>query len=394
MVLAGIQTPEPFRVALDEAYGCVLAAELAAPGDLPPFTSSAMDGYAVRSWDVAGASAEHPVRLQVSSEVRVGFPASTAVTAGNAAAVPTGGMLPEGADSVVPVELCRPEAETVLITAPSPSGRNVRPTGEDLRRGEVLAPAGRRLEGADLGALAAGGFAFVEVFPRPRVSILSTGNELIPPGGELRAGQIFESNSFMLRALVRSADAAPSYAGHVPDDPDALMEAVSAAASGADLVVCSGGVSAGREDPVKRAFAGSESVRFAQVAVQPGRPQAFGTWRGKPFFGLPGNPMAALVGFELFVRPALNKMSGIATGPAYREAVAGEGMEASPDCVRYLPVMLCLEGSVLVASAGGGRRSNQLAKVARAGALAEIPAGHNIAPGDACRVIPLGASRD
>lgn len=394
LVLAGIETPEPSRVPLDDAYGCVLAAELPAPGDLPPFPSSAMDGYAVRSSDVAGASVELPVRLQVSSEVRMGFPASTAVTAGNAASVPTGGMLPEGADTVVPVEVCRLDLGAVLVTSPSPSGRNVRPAGEDLRRGEVLAPSGRRLQGADLGALAAGGYAFVEVYPRPRVAVLSTGNELIPPGGEPRAGQIFESNSFMLRALVRSAGADPSYAGHVPDDPGALVEAVSAAASGADLVVSSGGVSAGRDDPVKRAFAGSEPVRFVQVAVQPGRPQAFGTWRGKPFFGLPGNPMAALVGFELFVRPALNKMSGIETGPAYREAVAAEGMEGSPDCVRYVPVRLCREGSVLVASAEGGRRSNQLAKLARAGGLAEVPAGHDIAPGDKCRVIPLGTSGD
>lgn len=389
LVLDGIRPAEPVRTLLADAHGCALPAGITAPRDLPPFPSSAMDGFAVRSADVAGASSRAPARLQLADEVRMGFAPAGPVPPGGAVPVPTGGMLPAGADTVVPVEVARIEGGSVVVDAPSAVGRNVRPAGEDLRRGEVLAPAGRRLEPADLGALAAGGYAAVQVHPRPRVAILSTGNELVPPGAETAPGQIHESNSFLLRALVQDAGGCPFYAGHVADDPDSLVDALTAAAASADMVVCSGGVSAGPDDPVKRAFAGSDAIRFFQVAVQPGRPQAFGSWCGKPFFGLPGNPMAALVGFLLFVRPALNKSGGLPAGPVYREAVSEGRLEASPDCARYLPVRLSRRGPLLAAAADGRRRSNQLARLAAAGALVEVPARRDIGPEEPCRLISL-----
>ncbi|HYN99070.1 MAG TPA: gephyrin-like molybdotransferase Glp [Actinomycetota bacterium] len=386
-ILAAIPPPRARAVPLDRAYSCVAARSIAAPGDLPTFASSAMDGFAVRSSDLSEASAAAPIRLEVVGEVRMGAAATSAVAPGQAVAVPTGAMMPHGADTVVPVELCTCEARSVLIPAPSPPARNVRPPGEDLLAGEVLVDAGRLLEAADLGALAAAGVGEVEVFPKPTVVVFSTGNELVEADGTPGPGQIYESNSFMLRALVSRAGGEPVYAGRVPDDPEMLLTALSGSPDG-DVLLCSGGVSAGREDPVKLAFAGTADVSGVQVAVQPGRPQAFGRQFGKTFFGLPGNPMASLVSFELFVRPALQKMRGLPAHVTYLEAVADCTLEAAPHAVRFIPVRLTGSGALVVARSTGLRRSNQLARLARADGLAEIPAGRNLGPGDRVRVLP------
>ncbi len=388
-VLRGIVALKPQRIPLDAAYGYILAAELSATRDLPPFPSSAMDGFAVQSADTGLASAEAPVVLELAGEVRMGRPALFEVARGKAVAVPTGGMLPAGADTVIPVELCGLAEGGLVVTGPSPPGHNVRPAGEDLRQGEVLVPAGRRLEAADLGALAAAGYSNVEATPRPRVAIVSTGDELVDPGTEPASGQICESNSFLLQGLVRRAGGEPLRAGRVPDDPAAVLEALTTAAPSADVFVCSGGVSVGRDDPVKRAFASSDAVSFLQVAVQPGRPQAFGTWLGKPFFGLPGNPMAALVAFELFVRPALCIMAGRDPQTQYVPATLQGNLGASADCVRYVPVRLACRGSEALAYPSGRRRSNQLAALAQADGLAEIPQATNLEPGSRCRVIRI-----
>ncbi|HYO00246.1 MAG TPA: molybdopterin molybdotransferase MoeA, partial [Actinomycetota bacterium] len=237
-------------------------------------------------------------------------------------------------------------------------------------------------------ALAAAGVSEVEVFPRPTVVVFSTGNELVEKGGTPGPGQIHESNSFMLRALVSRAGGEPVYAGRVPDDPEMLLKALSGSPDG-DVLLCSGGVSAGREDPVKLAFAGTAGVSSVDVAVQPGRPQAFGRQFGKPFFGLPGNPMASLVSFELFVRPALLKMRGLPPQLTYLEAVAGCSLEAAPHAVRFIPVELSRSGALVAARSTGPRRSNQLARLARADGLAEVLAGRNVAPGDRVRVLPI-----
>ncbi|HEX2150289.1 MAG TPA: molybdopterin-binding protein, partial [Actinomycetota bacterium] len=200
-------------------------------------------------------------------------------------------------------------------------------------------------------------------------------------------GQIHESNSFMLRALVSRAGGEPVYAGRVPDDPEILLKSLAGAPEG-DVFLCSGGVSAGRDDPVKLAFAGSPDVSTFQVAVQPGRPQAFGHRCGKPFFGLPGNPMASLVSFELFVRPALQKMRGLPARVTYLEAIADCSLEAAPHAVRFIPVRLARSGVLLVARSTGPRRSNQLARLAQADGLAEVLPGCDLGPGDQVRVLP------
>ncbi|HEX2054263.1 MAG TPA: gephyrin-like molybdotransferase Glp, partial [Actinomycetota bacterium] len=304
-VLALVRPLRPCGLPLRDAFGCVLAADVRASCDLPPFHSSAMDGYAVNSADTTKATPDRPVRLRMTGEVGMGHPAEDPLPPGGAMAVPTGGMMPPGADAVAPVEDCAAEDGVVELSHPVEAGRHVRRPGEDLLRGEMLVPAGRRLEAADLGLLAAAGHAEVSVIPRPAVGLLSTGNELVGPGGRPGGGQIFESNSFLLDGLIRRAGGQPQYCGAVPDDPDALQAALCAAAGSSDLLVCSGGVSAGRNDPVRRAFPPGSGVEPVQIAVQPGRPQAAGTVCGKPFFGLPGNPMAALVAFELFVAPAV-----------------------------------------------------------------------------------------
>lgn len=385
-ILNRIPDPNPATVPLDSAYGCVLAAALAAPDDLPAFPSSAMDGYAVRSADIEAATEEKPVTLQIDGEVRMGSAAAAEVLEGRSVAVPTGGMMPQGADTVVPVEQCRVENGWVSFCAPARPGRNVRPAGEDLMAGQVLVEAGRRLEAADLGALAAAGFCEVGVFPGPRVIVFSTGNELVEGGGAARPGQIHESNSFMLRALLRRAGGEAVYAGRVPDDPGALIRALETAPVG-DMLLCSGGVSAGRDDPVRRAFDGRKEVDCVQVAVQPGRPQAFGSFCGKPFFGLPGNPMASLVSFELFVRPALKKMMGLPAEVDYLEASLGGPLEAAPAAVRFVPVQLTGSGERLSACSSHPHRSNQLAKLARADGLAEVPAGTDLNAGEPVRVL-------
>lgn len=387
-ILDRIPDPRPAVVPLDEAYGCVLAAGLTSPEDLPPFPSSAMDGYAVRSADLAGANEDAPVLLRVVGEVRMGSAADTGVPEGGAVAVPTGAMMPPGADTVVPVEESRPEGGAVRFCAPSRPGRNVRPAGEDLSAGEVLCEAGRRLEAADLGALAAAGFAEVSVYPAPRVVVFSTGNELVEGGGATGPGQIHESNSFMLRALLRRAGCKATYAGRVPDDPGALIRALENAPPG-DVLLCSGGVSAGRDDPVRRAFDGSGDVGCVQVSVQPGRPQAFGAFSGKPLFGLPGNPMASLVSFELFVRPALKKMMGLPPAVDYLTATLDGRLEGAPVAVRFVPVQLTGPREQLIACSGDRRRSNQLAKLARADGMAEVPPGAVANAGEQVRVLSI-----
>ncbi len=387
-ILDRIPDPRPATVPLDAAYGCVLASGLTSPDDLPAFPSSAMDGYAVRSADLAAAAEEAPVSMQIDGEVRMGSAAGTEVLEGRAVAVPTGGMMPTGADTVVPVEECRVEYGTVRFCAPSRPGRNVRPAGEDLRAGVVLVEAGRRLAAADLGALAAAGYAEVEVLPAPRVVIFSTGNELVEGGGAAGPGQIHESNSFMLRGLVRRAGCEATYAGRVTDDPGALLRALEAAPPGG-VLLCSGGVSAGRDDPVRRAFEGREEVACVQVAVQPGRPQAFGVFCGKPFFGLPGNPMASLVSFELFVRPALKKMMGLPPTVDYLSATLDGPLEAAPAAVRFVPVRLTESGTRLIACSRDRRRSNQLAKLAQCDGMAEVPPGPGLNAGEPVRVLSI-----
>jgi molybdopterin molybdotransferase len=387
-VMAGITQLPAQRLTLARALGCVLARDVVAPADLPPFESSAMDGYAVRSSDIATASADEPVRLRIAGEVAMGRPPTVTVGDGEAVVVSTGCVVPSGADAVVPVERTAPDGNAhVLVLRALPARKHVRPAGEDVREGQTVLAAGRTLSPPDLGALAACGFGEAEVIPRARVGVISTGDELIRPPRALQDGQIYDSNSFVLAACVREAGAEPVDVGPVGDDPVRLISTLDRIAPDVDAFVCSGGVSMGEHDPVKRAFEGGGEIAFANVAMQPGRPQAFGRWRGKPFFGLPGNPISVYVSFEVFVRPALAAMMGRSDERTVVEAVLDGELDAPASRTRFARVRVRREGTDYVATPEGGHQSNLLVTFTRVDGLVELPAGTKLTSGERCRVM-------
>lgn len=383
--LSRIERLPATELPLADAHGCVVATDVVAPIDLPPFTSSAMDGFAVRAADVTAAAPDRPVALRLTGEVRMGSAADAEVGSGEAVAVPTGGMIPDGADAVVPVERTIAEADRALVLTPVPTGHHVRRAGEDVRAGRVLVPAGKRLLAADLGLLASAGLGSVPVFPRARVGIVSTGDELVEPGSPLGPGRIPDANAATLHGCVLEAGGVPVSLGRVPDDPAALARVLTEAED-VDVFVSTGGVSVGERDPVKAAF-GAE-VDFVEVAMQPGKPQAFGTVAGRPFFGLPGNPVSAFVSFEVFVRPALLTMMGRPTERVEVVATLEADVTGPREKVQFARVRLRRSNGRWVAAPTGGRRSDLMATMSRADGLAVIPVGVETAPaGTEVRVV-------
>ena len=376
-VLARVAPLAPIELPLAEAFGCVLAEGVSAPAALPLFASSAMDGFAVRASDVATATANSAVGLRVVGRVRIGLAPDVTVGNGEAARIATGAPIPAGADAIVPIENCIAGEDTVSVLQASPLGKHVRPAGEDVRAGESLAPAGRRISGAEMGLFASAGLARVPVYPRPRVVILATGDELVEPGKTLEYGQIHDSNSFTLSGALKEVGAQPVIANRVPDDVDALREEVSSQFGAADAFISSGGVSVGERDVVKGAFAGKGEIDFYRVAMQPGMPQGFGLIDGKPFFGLPGNPVSVFVSFEVFVRPALMKMLG--RKQLYRPQVRARlTADLSGPSAKTMYARVMLErgrSGNFLATPTGGRGSNLFSTVTRANGLAEVPAG-------------------
>ncbi|HYY75982.1 MAG TPA: gephyrin-like molybdotransferase Glp [Gaiellaceae bacterium] len=311
LVLERAKPLEAERVPIERAAGRVLAEAAAAAVDLPPFPSSAMDGYALRSGDTA----EAPVTLAVADRIRAGRPASRALGAGEAMAIATGGVVPEGADAVVPLEVVEETEEQLAVHEPVPAGANVRGRGGDVRAGEGVLEAGMRLGAAQVGALAAAGVTEVRCTKRPRAGILVTGSELRPPGEPLREGEIYESNGLLLATALGRAGAVPAQLGIVADDAEEHRRTMERALLGFDMLVTSGGASVGPHDLVREV---QRELRveevFWGVAVKPGKPVAFGVRRDHLVFNLPGNPVSVLVTFELFVRPAVNALLG-ATDP-------------------------------------------------------------------------------
>jgi molybdopterin molybdotransferase len=360
-VVAGLISPRPTAaVRLTEAHGLVLASDVTAPLPLPVFDNSAMDGYAVRSADVAGAGPGHPVTLPVAEDIPAGRTDALTLAPGTAHRIMTGAPLPAGADAVVPVELTDAGGQersdpgnraggqersdpgnraggqersdpgnragavgsTVAIrTAPEP-GRHIRRAGEDVTAGDTVLRAGRVVTPAALGLLAALGCAELHAIPRQRVLVISTGSELVDPGTPLRPGQIYESNAVMLAAAVAEAGAEVAAVATSSDDVGEFRALLEAHAGKADLIVTSGGVSAGAYEVVKDTF--STGVDFVKVAMQPGMPQGAGTVHGIPIVTLPGNPVSVLVSFEVFVRPALRAAMGLPPHRPRRSAVLAE----------------------------------------------------------------------
>jgi molybdopterin molybdotransferase len=308
-ILARIAPLEPTEVGLLDALGAVLAEDAVADRDVPPFRNSAMDGYAVRSADVAQAG----VTLRVVGSIAAGALPERAVGAREAMRIMTGAPMPDGADTVVRVEDTDNGAEVVTVNAATPQGIAVRQAGEDLRRGETVLGRGTVLRHPEIGVLASIGRAKVRVIRRPNVAVLSTGDELVDIAEEPGPGQIRDANRYSLAAAVRATGCAAFELGIARDSADDLRHALGNAAFG-DLVVTSGGVSVGDHDHVKPVVNAMGQMDFWSIAIRPGRPLAFGELRTKrgavPIFGLPGNPVSALLTFEVFVRPALLKMAG------------------------------------------------------------------------------------
>jgi molybdopterin molybdotransferase len=298
-------------VALPAAAGRVLAADHVAPLDLPSFDNSAMDGYAVRAVDVASASPDSPVLLPVPEDIPAGRLDIPPLAAGTAHRIMTGAPMPPGSDAVVPVEQTDGDAEVVTIREAPRVGKHIRLAGEDVRTGQRVLSAGTVLGPAQLGLLAALGSAVVQVRPPVRVLVLSTGSELVEPGNPLLPGQIYDSNGPMLAAAVNACGAQARQVRFVADNVEEFHAALAPHLSDADLIVTTGGVSAGAYEVVKDALV-SDDVVFARVAMQPGMPQGAGIYRGIPIITFPGNPISSLVSFEVFLRSPLRTAMGFA----------------------------------------------------------------------------------
>ena len=310
-VVAGLINPRPpVALPLADALGLVLAADVVAPLPLPGFDNSAMDGYAVLATDVAPAGENTPVRLPVAEDIPAGRTDIPTLAAGTAHRIMTGAPLPAGATAVVPVEATDGATDTVTIRSAPRAGQHVRRAGEDVTAGTTVLRAGQVVTPATLGLAAALGLGELTVVPRQRVLVVSTGTELVGPGVPLQPGQIYESNGVMLAAAVRDAGADVAASPMTGDDVDAFRETLRGHAADADLILTTGGVSAGAYEVVKDALGGSGDVEFVKVAMQPGMPQGAGTLDGVPVVTLPGNPVSALVSFEVFVRPALRAAMG------------------------------------------------------------------------------------
>ena len=378
-ILAAISPHAPARLPLAECLGLVLCEDVTSLVDLPGFDNSAMDGYAIRAVDVAGAEAAVPgsaVRLPVVAEVAAGAVAMRAVRPGEAVRIMTGAMLPDGADAVVKVEDTDGGTETVQIRSGVPAGTSVRPAGEDVKQGQVVLSAGMEIDARRVALLAATGHGEALVRPRPRVAIVSTGAELVPPGEPLPPGQIHESNSYMLEAAVVATGAVAVRQPTVDDDPAAVLEAVADLAADVDAIVTSGGVSMGAYDVVKESLR-DKGVAFVQVAMQPGKPQGFGLVgdRKVPLFALPGNPVSSYVSYEVFVRPALRRLMG--REPELRPTLPARlehALSSPPGRAQVARAVATHTESGWRADPVWGQASHFVADLARANAFVFVPA--------------------
>lgn len=397
-VLSRCSALPALRVPLAEALGLVLAEPVTSPEPVPPFANSAMDGYALRAQDVTAA----PVLLAEVGVLMAGDDARGArVGPGEAVRIMTGAPLPEGADAVCMVESTRPGPPgQVWVDEAVPLGTSVRPAGDDLAPGDEVLAAGTQVGGPQMGLLATLGLGDVLAYRRPRVGVVSTGDELVASFGPLPLGKIRDSNRpALLAQLARDGFQAVDL-GHVADDVDGLAAALSGATSSCDAILTSGGVSVGDRDVVKAVLQklGGDGYMWAQVAVRPAKPFAFAPIGpdGTAVFGLPGNPVSALVSYELFARPALRAMAGhhVLHRPRLG-AVADEALPRTPDGKTHLlrAVVSIGPGGVLHARLAGGQGSHQMRAMGAANALLVLPDGHGAGTGSEVEVILLDAER-
>jgi molybdopterin molybdotransferase len=395
-IVADVRPLPPERVPLLDALGRVLAAPAVAPLTLPPWDNSAMDGYAVRAADIAGASADAPVELPVRETVAAGEFPSGPIAPGEAVRIMTGAPLPDGVDTVVRVEDTDGGVRRVVIRDARDAGKNIRARGEDLREGSVVLARGQPIGPAQIGVLASIGAAAVEVHRRPRVAILGSGDELVDLDRfhEALAGRrIVSSNSYTLHAMVRAAGAEPVNLGVARDDPADLRERLERAA-GCDLLVTSAGVSVGEFDYTRDVLAalGAE-MKFWRVRMRPGAPVGFGALRGAPWVGLPGNPVSTMVTFELFVRPVVRRMLGHAR--IFRRpvpVVLEERVTIGANLTHFLRAVVSAGADgTLTARLTGPQGSGILTSMATANALLVVPPERpRCEPGETANALLLG----
>jgi molybdopterin molybdotransferase len=396
-VLSRVHPLAPLQLPLTDAFGCVVAEDVLATHDLPEFASSAMDGFAVRASDVAGATPAQPRELKIVGRALIGHEPEGTVGAGETMHIATGAPVPAGADVIVPIENADVDGDEVvrLLDGPPP-GTHVRPRGEDVHEGDVLIPSGKRVGAPELGLLAHAGHPTPLVHPRPRVVVLSTGDELVPPTETPAFGQVRDANSFTIFGALREMGAMPVMAGIVRDDVESLRDTIFNFEIQADAFISSGGVSVGERDVVKAAFFRRGEVDFYKVAMQPGMPQGFGHVEGKPYFGLPGNPVSVFVSLEVFVRPAILKMMG--RRHLFRPEVTArltDQVRGPRGKLQFARVEVRHEKDGWSATPTGARGSNLISTVARANGLAMIPAGTETAPaGSTVQVMLFRSSED
>ncbi len=391
-ILAQIQPLEVTTVPLAQSQGLVLAEDIVAQEDMPPFANSAMDGYALLSKD-SKAREGLPPRLRVTGGVAAGYVAEHAVEEGTAMRIMTGAPVPPGADSVIQVELTRsqgPESEWVEILQEVAPGNNIRPAGEDMRRGQQVLARGTEIGPWEIGVLATLGRANVPVIRRPRVSILGTGDEVIEVDEALRPGKIRNSNSYLLEAAVRKAGAEPRRLGVARDTVESLREKFSVAVQ-SDLIITSGGVSVGDFDLVKDIMREQGEINFWRINLRPGKPVAFGHIGGVPLLGLPGNPVSAAVTFELLGRPVIRKMLGHSRllRPQI-DVIVEDGVSEVVSRRHYVRARVELRDGRFVARTTGNQGSNITTSLLNANAFIVVPEGGvAIHPGDTAKAIML-----
>ena len=388
-VLSHFQPVTTESVPLVESANRVLAVDVSAADDLPLFDNSSMDGFALRAADSSNAAPASRVTLRVVADIPAGSSPKVSLAPGEAARIMTGAQLPQGADAVVPVEdtdfqnrdAGSAPPEQVQIERTVKSGENVRPRGMDVRQGAIVLHKGRRLNAQTLGVLAMLGFARVQVHKIPRVALFSSGDELLPVDAPLEPGKIRDSNSYMLAALIESTGVEVLRLGVAKDSRDSVASLLEKAVrQEADFVISSAGVSVGAYDFVKEVIESNGALDFWRVNIRPGKPLAFGNYRNIPFIGLPGNPVSAFVGFEVFVRPTLRRLSGHSDGsrPVVRvrceEEILSDGRES------YLRAVIQEQDGVYLAKLTGHQGSGNILSLVQADALLIIPAGVKCVP--------------